>query len=559
MSHRRLVVLLLPLLLLLVSGAVWGCYFETNDDLTIVALLRGETAAAPVSDLYLYFHGFAGVWSRLYPTAPLVSWYGLTLYGLLYTATVLAFAVLYRLLRPAAGRWGLVAVLVLFWGVAWLEHGLWFNYVRVPLLLAGAGVLFAAQRAPARGALAIGLLAFGLSWLIRPSAALLGGAAALPGAWWLSGRRSLPVLAGAAAWAMLGGLWLNLTWSPAAATFRRLDVLKSNLNDFQLTAPPPRPLSAADSLGLAAVRQWMLADSAVVNEALFARVAPIRPGYFLWETAPTKLLALLRQLPRDYFPLLLLVAATWALVARRPGGRWFWAVQLGYTGLVLGLGVVLKLPPRLALPLLDFWVISNLIFVFGRQPVPRHAVAVLLAVLVAAAVPYGLKTWHRSIVLAAEQQRNNQTREQLSQLAKRADVVVTDLWEQTYKAGSPFQEVLPSAVGGRNKLTNAPLRVSVIGWQTLHPSQPALRQHLTGSRNFTEALRRLGQRPNVAWLLSPEGAALLNRQLALRQQPGQPLMQLESASANRLTWKNAMHAYQFRVKFLHSSSKAKIL
>ncbi|RSK44537.1 hypothetical protein [Hymenobacter perfusus] len=547
---RRILLVLLPLVLLLLGGALLGCYFETNDDLTIVALLRGETAAAPVTDLLLYFHGFAWLWSRLYAAEPLVAWYGLTLYGLLYAATVLVFTVLYRLLRPHAGRGLVLAVLVLFWGVAWVEHGLWFNYVRVPLLLAGAGVLFAAQRAPARWALAVGVLAFGLSWLIRPSAAVLGTLAVVPGAWWLAQRRSLPVLVGAAIWAVLGALWLNLTWSPAAATFRRLDVLKSNLNDFQLTAPPAQPLTPPDSLGLAAVQHWMFADSTLVNEALFARAAPFRLEYFVQETTLVKLLTLLRQLPRDYFPLLLLLAVTWALVGRRPGSRWFWLGQLGYAGLLLALGTVLKLPPRLALPLLDFWVLSNLVFVFRLHPLPRRAGAVLLVALLVTAGPYGYKTWHRSQVLAEEQERNFQRREQLFQLLKGTRVVVSDLWEETYKSQSPFTEGHPPQIyafriiGSQNRKF-----MSLLGWQTLHPSQPALRRHLTGSRDFTEALRRLGTRPDVVWLLSPEGAAMLNRHWQLRRQPGQPVTRLERVPPNRRTRKNTMHAYQFRVKF----------
>ncbi|MDU0368955.1 hypothetical protein ACFPAF_01000 [Hymenobacter endophyticus] len=555
---RRFLLLLLPLLLLLLSGAGLGCYFETNDDLTVVALLRGETAAAPVTDLYLYFHGFAWGWSQLYAAHPTVPWYGLTLYGLLYVATVLVFAVLWRLLRPHAGCGAVLAVLVLFWGVGWLEHSLWFNYMRVPLLLAGAGMLFAAQRAPVRWALAVGVLAFGISWLIRPSAAILGAAVAAPGAWWLTGRRSLPVLAGAGAWAVVGALWLNLTWSPAAATFRRLDVLKSNLNDFQLSAPPSLSLSPPDSLGLAAARNWMLADSTLVNEPMFARAAPFRLGYFLTKTASVKVLLLLRQLPRDYFPLLLLLVATGVLLWRQPRSRWFWLVQIGYVGLLLGLGAVLKLPPRLALPLLDFWAISNLIFVFGRQPLPRRTVPVLLAVLALAAVPYGYKTWHRSRVLAREQQRNYQQRENLYRLAGLADMVVSDLWEETYKSQSPLTEGhLPGSYAFR--IVKPRKHLSLLGWQTLHPSQPALRRQLTGSRDFTAALRRLGRLPNVAWLLSPEGAALLNRHLALRRQPEQPLMQLVPAQPNRRARKNAMHADLFRAKFPHSSSKAKIL
>lgn len=298
-------VVLLPLLLLLSAALGLGCYFETNDDLTIVSLLRGVSAAVPVTDLHLYFHGYAAAWAALYGWAPAVPWYAISLYALLYAATVLVFAVLEKALR---GRWSggaLTLLLVLFFGVAWLEHGFWFNYVRVPLLLAGAGVLFAAQGAPGRRALAVGLVAFGLAWLIRPSAAVLGAAVAAPGAWWLAGRRAGWVLGGAVAWSVVGAVWLHLSWSPEAATFRRLDLLKSNLLDFQLTSPAPN-LSAADGLSVAAAQHWMLADSARINEAFFARAAPWQLAYFGQHTAPTKLRTALVQLARDYFPLLLL-------------------------------------------------------------------------------------------------------------------------------------------------------------------------------------------------------------------------------------------------------------
>ncbi|MFD2784009.1 hypothetical protein [Hymenobacter rubripertinctus] len=562
MRHRVLL-LLLPFLLLLATGALLGGYFETNDDLTIVALLRGTTAADPVTNLHLYFHGYAALWSRLYAAAPRGSWYGLTLYGLLYAATVLAAAVLWRVVRPRAGTGAALALLGLFWLVGWLEHGFWFNYVRVPLLLAGAGVLFAAQRAPARWALAVGLLAFGLSWLIRPSAAVLGAAVALPGAWWLAGRRAGPVVAGAAAWAVLGALGLQLTRSPAAASFRRLDVLKSNLNDFRLAAPPTTPLRPADSLALAAAQAWQLADSALVNEAALARVAPFRPGYFLGHTAPAKLGALARQLPRDYFPLLLLLAATGALVLRAGRGhRVFWLVQAAYAGLGLGLGVLLKLPPRLALPLFDFWAFSNLVYLWQLRPLPRHSLAVLLLALLAAAGPYAYKTRHRSQLLAREQARNRQQRRQLSRLASGARVVVSDALEETYKSAAPFSEGAGGAAcAGRPGL----VWLSVRGWQTLHPSQAVLRQRLTGTRDFTAALRRLGQRPDVAWLLTPEGAVLLNRQLALGRLPDEPMARLEHLNRPKQLAPGfdgvlkGVQAYQMRIKFPQSTEKDKIM
>ncbi len=559
----RFWILLLPLVLLLAAGWGLGCYYETNDDLTIVALLRGITAAAPVSDLHLYFHGYAALWSRLYAAFPVVPWYGLTLYGLLYAATVLGAAVLWRLLNGAARPRLALAFMVLFWLVAWLEHGFWFNYARVPVLLAGTGVLFAAQRAPARRALALGLLAFGLSWLIRPSMALFGAGVVLPGAWWLAGRRAVPLLAGVALWAVLGAVGLQLAWSPTAATFRRLDVLKSNLNDFLLTAPPTTALSPPDSLALAAARHWLLADSTLINEPTLRRIAPIRAGYFLTQTAPGKLRALAHQLPRDYFPLLLLLAATAGLVAvhPRPGRRGFWVVQVGYVLLVLGLGVLLKLPPRLALPLLDCWVLSNLLFLRQAGPPPARSLAALLAVLVLAAVPYTYKTVHRRTVLAREQAQNRAARHHLRHLTEQqlpaGGIVVSDALEETYKAESPFEPVLwPGGTGAA-----APLRwLTVRGWQTLHPSQPALRRQLTGTRDFTQALRVLGRRAATAWLLTPATATLLNRQLALRPPivgPVQALVPLRVPADSLAA--DEVQLYQMRVKFVQKPEKAKIL
>ena len=98
----------------------------------------------------------------------------------------------------------------------------------------------------------------------------------------------------------------------------------------------------------------------------------------------------------------------------RPRG--FWLVQAGYAGLLLGLGTVLKLPPRLALPLLDFWVLSNLVSAVPPTAGRACAVAVLLGVLALAAVPYGYKTCHRARCWPQEQQTNFAAREQLTQL-----------------------------------------------------------------------------------------------------------------------------------------------
>jgi hypothetical protein len=93
---------------------VLGIYYETNDDLAIIQLLRGNTAAAPVTNLHLYFHGLAWVLAGLFRLLPAVPWYGVLLYTLLYAATALTFAVLDKLVRHRVAPELVTVLLVLF-------------------------------------------------------------------------------------------------------------------------------------------------------------------------------------------------------------------------------------------------------------------------------------------------------------------------------------------------------------------------------------------------------------------------------------------------------------
>lgn len=497
---------LLPAGLLLGAGLGLGCYFETSDDAAIIQLLRGTTAAAPVADLQLYFHGLSRLLAGCYQLWPALPWYSLLLYGLLYAATAAVFTVLDRLLASRVSAVSATALLVLLFLTMWVEHGLWFNYSRVPILLAGAGVLFGAQRPTSRAAFGLAVLAFGVGWLIRPSAAVLGLLVAMPGACWLSGRRAGPVLAAALLWALLGEGMLRLASGPQTQAYRTLDVLKSNINDYQLYHLTPT--TRADSLGLRSVQRWMLSDSTLVNEALFRRAARFDARYFLAETAPEKLRVLSRLVAHDYFPALLLHALLFAWVAATPGlrgRRTFWLVQILYLGLVLALGLVLKLPPRVGLPIFNFWSLSNLIYLL-REPrwaFDRRYASVLL-VLSVAAIPYTYKTLHRRTVLQAERRQNEALRQRYRAGLPPGALLVTDVLPATYKAASPF-EPLAAPTGSTWALA---------GWITADPSQARYRQALTGTRSYTESLRRLAARgPAVRWVLSDRGAALLNQQL----------------------------------------------
>lgn len=548
-SRRRLIVWLLPALLLLATVLGLGSYYETNDDTVLTLFLQGRMSSAPVTNLHLYFHGLAAGLARLYQQWPTVPWYGLLLYGLLYLATALTFGVLYRVLRAWLRPGEVAFTLTVFFVLGWLEHAMWFNYLRVPLLLAAAGVWYAAAWPARRFALVVGLLAFSVAWLIRPSAAVLGLLAAAPAAWWLGGRRSGRVLAGAVVLALVGGLAISLTRSPAAATYRRLDVLKSNLNDYQLLRPAPR--TAADSLGVRAAQHWLLADSTLVNEQLFQRALPLDAVYVARHTLPVKLQSAARMLGHNYFPLLLLLLLTGGWVAWRPtyvGRREFALVQMGFALGLLVLGGLLKLPPRLALPYLDAWVVANVVFILKRaERLPRRpwwAVVALVGVLAL----YGYKNMHRRQVLRAEQRANSYALHSLTWPS--ATLVVADGLETYYKSRSPFDAAWP--------LPGRVLPLS--GWQSLDPSQPGFRASLTGTRSVPEALRRLARQDSaVHWLLTPAGAELLNAQLERSRSAGDPHVRLRPVASGSTTRSNQARPYAPAVNRVKKLDKDKIL
>ncbi|PJJ60084.1 hypothetical protein [Hymenobacter chitinivorans] len=506
MLHSRFLrVVVLPALLLLLAGLGLGCYYETNDDVSITLLLQGSTAAAPVTDLHLYFHGLARLLAALYQHWPTLPWYGLLLYALLYLATVLSFAVLDKLLRGRLPGPRITVVLVVFFALAWLEHGLWFNYVRVPVLLAGTALLLAAQRPTRRRILALALLSLLLAWLIRPSAALLGVAAAGPGALWLAGRRGASLVGGALALLLLANGGLLLLRTPAGATYRTLDVLKSNLNDYELYRPVPA--TPADSLGLQAVAHWALGDSTLVNAGLFRRATRLEAGYFLTQVAPHKALAALSLLGRDYFALLVLLTVGGLLVARSrryPQRRRFWLTQLFFGALLAGLAVGLKLPPRLGMPLFSLWTMTTLIYFLRdtRRPLPRLS-PVFFGTLALLLIAYAFKTVHRRQVLGREQARGLAVLGPAQAATQRGAVLVTAGLEAAFKSQSPFQvlQFAPHSV------------LCLTGWPTLDPSQPALRARLTGTRAQAPALARLAGQPTTQWWLAPEAVPWLTAYL----------------------------------------------
>ncbi|MBF9220551.1 hypothetical protein [Hymenobacter ruricola] len=525
-SHSRfavfLRVVLLPLGLVATTVAGLGSYCEANDDLSLAWLFSGVIAARPVASVPLYFHGYGHALAAAYAAAPAVPWFGLLLGALLSAATVLVFAVLDKLLR-ARGRPGLaVLVLVGFFGLAWLEHWQWFSYVRVALLLAGAGVLFAAQRPGRRGALAVGLAALLAAWLMRPSLAVLGLAAALPAAGWLAGswRRAAPVLGSGAVLLALATALAAGGQTPEQAHAQARDRYFARILDFDQLRPQSR--TPADSLGTAAVGLWLMGDSALVNEALCQRAYAFNARDFVTHEVPAKLRLRAGLLLRDYFPLLLALVATGLVATRRARFQFsFWLVQAGFAGALVFLAGILKLPPRLELPLLDFWLLANLAFVFrptesgkgrGVETRPAFSPGLLRAGAVAAVATvllYGAKTWHRRQVLSQEQAGHLQTLRAIEQAAGGRQLILAGA-NDLLKSLSPF---------GQTVLDEHKPVLQLSGWTSHDPSQAALRQALSGTSDQTECLRRLalgaGPPSRPLWVLSPEAAGWLHKRWQL--------------------------------------------
>ena len=528
-------VVLLPLALVLATVAGLGCYNEASDDAALAWLFSGVLALRPVASVPLYFHGFGQVLAVAYAAMPGVPWFGVLVGGLLSGATVLAFAVLDRLLRPWLRPLPLTLVLVSFFGVAWVEHWLWFSYVRVALLLAGMALLFAAQRPARRWALLLALASVGAAWLMRPSLAVLGFGAVLPAAFLLAGswRRAAPLLLSVALLLALATGTAALLRTPTEAHTQARDGYFARILDFEQLQPAPT--TTADSLGTSALSLWLMGDSTVVNEALGRRAYRFNVPEFWGHQLPVKIGSRARLLIRDYFPLLLALVATAFLAAIRSPNRkiWLWLVQLGFIGVLILFAGLLKLPPRLALPLLDVWLLTNLIYWlraeaaadhFSADNPPEAAFGLLFpqllrrlrpAVLVVVGLLYGAKTLHRRHVLGQERGRHEQA---LAEIAQRTGGTVRVLagTSDLLKSLSPFR-TYPVGAGPVLMLT---------GWPAHDPSQRALRQALAGSPDQTTCLRRLAAPGRqVRWLLSVETADWLNRRF--RYQPGAgPVVQL---------------------------------
>ena len=519
-NWRRIITYLLPALLLILTCFVTGSYFETNDDQVITLLLRGIIGGQPVGDLHLSLHGISHVLAWLYQVLPDVPWYGLFLYGALYLSLVLSFGLLHRLGRRIASNQQIALLLLFFYIGSWLEHALWFNYTRVPLLLAATGFLTYAFDAKEPGGrhnrvLALCSLAFLVALCIRPSAALLGLFLTLPGALRVPDRSGIDfrnLVTSLVPFALVGVVFYSLTIlsrSDEEIVYQRLDQRNTYYQDFGIyyfkPASPtedPRTYAVRD-----AIRDWMLGDRVAINEPFFMRAGGYNWGKFLTTRVPGKVEEVVKRVTKDYFLLLifnvLLVVYCHQKLKSRTRRWLLLLLQMWVLGLLLGVAMLLKLPPRLAGPGLTVLTLLNLTFYlrhrrFKAPKVPVWLRAALLLVLAAHVYRTGWRT-----LMLADKQRHNEDFLNSLHLRFRGQTLVTAGLETYLINLSPWENY----DFGSNKL------VPLTGWQTLAPEHREYLKSLTGHTTYDKALLALAAMPKTLWIAPIGFEEKLNRLL----------------------------------------------
>ena len=494
-----------PILLFSLTYLVLGFHYETNDDLTISWLLRGIAIQPPLTDLSLYFHGLSHLLVQLYKLVPQWPWYGLVLYALLYVATVAAFLFLQR--SASHNNRNILGWFLLFFLAGWYEHVFWFNYMRVPLLLAGTGYLLLLQL-PGKKSNGLLLVVTGLLFLLalcfRPSAALLGVAVAGPATFLLtagsvySWQKLRPIIL----YAGLGAcffIFLHLAQTPAQKQYQRLDWLKSTVLDFQIYRPQPQ--TQTDALAFRALNQWLLADTQVINEAFYARAGSINLAYILKEVAPLKVSPLVIGLVKDHFLILAVNAFLLLFLFRNQSPdsvqnrKLLFGYQVYFWLLILVVGIFLKLPPRVITPCLSLYTLVNSSIYFRHgindqvKLKPGKIIGLVFIMLVMLQL-YKIKQ------RARWQQKNQLANEAFISAAGNSfegKIIVTNTLPDYFRSLSPF----------RNYDFNSNYVFLLTGWSTLEPANRLYYKKLTGQTDFGKTVESLSRNNNAVWLLSP--------------------------------------------------------
>ncbi|GAA3951487.1 hypothetical protein [Hymenobacter algoricola] len=492
---------LLPAFLLAATILFLGAYFETNDDIFIVFLLRGVGTLQPVDNLHLYFHGLSALLAALYQALPALPWYGLLLYSLL----LVSFCLLFSVLDKATAAWSTrtrVLILVLFFVATGLSSVLRMNFTRIPILLSGATVLYSLQRLRARPAFGwwwvAGSFLMLLAWSVRPSGAFLGMAAVVPVVFWIAPWRS-----GLVTLALFGSLlvgastWQMLRRTTNDSSYQQIDILKANHKDYNLYSMQPR--TANDSMALESLDNWWgLSDTTLVNKGFFERTGTMSLAHSVHNVLVPKSISLFGRLAGDYFFVVFLNALLlWVLARQQQRAALVWAglYLLYMAGLMIGLGIVLQLPARVATPLLGLFTAAMSAYVIPQLTVwPfRSRIAwlgtALLGVCLLGAVV--LKNVLRARRHYVEQQKCEHYIAQIATYVGRRPLVMVS---PDVRSLSPF----------RNYDLHAGPMLLLNGWTAHDASQLQVMHSLGGTTSFRQAMQVMANRRDVIWLF-PDG------------------------------------------------------
>ncbi len=500
-----------------------GCYFENADDAILTFLLRGTLTSQPVTALHVGLYGIGHLLGGLYAILPDLPWYGLLLYAILYLALLLHTALLQRIARRILTNPQIAVLVTALFMVAWTEHVLWFNYTRLPILLASGAFLsyaFDDKETSARHTRAAVLftLAYLLALCIFPTSAVLGLGLALPAAIRVPARSGLDfknLASSLVPFVLVSVIFFSaavLTRSEEEVGYSRLlsrfnDYQHNGLYYFKSVGDANAPAAARTYAVKESIRNGLLSDRLAVNEAFFARSGGANWSEFLRVRLVGKLREMIVRLARDYYLALLANLVVVVYCYRKLQSRtrrWLLlGTQIWFLGWLLLVGGFWKLPPRLAGPSMVVLTMVNLLFYFRHRrfrlpKAPGWAWSILL-VLFALHV---YRTGARTLTLSAKQSANEQY---LASLERRfhGQLLVAVGFEPYFTSLSPWQNYR----FGQNKL------LMLTGWQTLAPEFRSYLEDVTGQNQFGAAIESLMARPKTIWIAPIGFEQRLNRLL----------------------------------------------
>jgi hypothetical protein len=143
LNFRYFNIILLPAILFLASYLLFGFYFETNDDLVMSLLLRGDLQPqggfAELSKLFLF--KIALIYHFLYQIIPSLPWYGLSLLFFNFIACINIFYITDKLLTKYFNKYFITIILTCFYFIIFIENNIEINYSRTSIMLAGSSLM----------------------------------------------------------------------------------------------------------------------------------------------------------------------------------------------------------------------------------------------------------------------------------------------------------------------------------------------------------------------------------------------------------------------------------